>query len=114
MPSATAFSKTHECALSLIHISSAWFDHDSPQAIELTMAGKCQIVVETLDRAGNEGTSISGYYQLNEGDAAAGQLLAPAAHPGETEYASLRAVCEGCNPQKQQTVTCLLYTSRCV
>lgn len=85
--------------------TSAWFDHDSPQAIELTMSGKCQIVVETLDRAGNEGTSISGYYQLNEGDAAAGQLLAPAAHPGETEYAALRAVCEGCNPQKQQTVT---------
>ena len=85
--------------------TSSWFDHDTPQTIELTMAGKCKIVVELVDRAGNEGTSISGYFQLNEGDSAAGQLFVPAAHPDETEYAMLHALCDGCNPQKQQTVT---------
>ena len=85
--------------------TSPWFEDETEQKVILTMAGQCQIVVEIEDRAGNEGTSISGYYQLHEGDASAGQLLVPAAHPGQVENAMLHVICAGCNPQKQQTVT---------
>ena len=85
--------------------TSPWFEDETEQKVILTMAGQCQIVVEIEDRAGNEGTSISGYYQLHEGDASAGQLFVPAAHPGQVENAMLHVICAGCNPQKQQTVT---------